>query len=100
MDPHSFFADPIPAVFLNADPDPALQNCKMKINFVKQIPFEEFVETDPPPRPTIWVSAPFLLSLILKLSNFHAFFHAFFFNFSLLDPGEKMNADPDPHPCR
>ena len=22
MDPHSFFADPDPAVFLNADPDP------------------------------------------------------------------------------
>ena len=22
MDPHSFFADPVPAVFLNADPDP------------------------------------------------------------------------------
>ena len=33
MDPHSFFADPDPAVFLNedpdpdADPDPDLQNC-------------------------------------------------------------------------
>ena len=23
VDPHSFFADPDPAVFLNADPDPA-----------------------------------------------------------------------------
>ena len=23
VDPHSFFADPYPAVFLNADPDPA-----------------------------------------------------------------------------
>ena len=24
MDPHSFFADPDPAVLLNADPDPAV----------------------------------------------------------------------------
>ena len=24
MDPHSFYADPDPAVFLNADPDPGL----------------------------------------------------------------------------
>ena len=28
MDPHSFFADPDPAVFLNADPVLALKNCK------------------------------------------------------------------------
>ena len=27
MDPHSFFADPDPAVFLNADPDPAAKKC-------------------------------------------------------------------------
>ena len=26
VDPHSFFADPDPAVFLNADPDPASLN--------------------------------------------------------------------------
>ena len=26
VDPHSFFADPDPAVFLNADPDPAQTN--------------------------------------------------------------------------
>ena len=24
MDPHSFYADPDPAVFLNADPDPGI----------------------------------------------------------------------------
>ena len=26
LDPHSFFADPDPAIFLNADPDPALKS--------------------------------------------------------------------------
>ena len=26
VDPHPFFADPDPAVFLNADPDTALKN--------------------------------------------------------------------------
>ena len=33
VDPHSFYADPDPAVFLNADPDPgpALPNLKKKI---------------------------------------------------------------------
>ena len=37
VDPHSFFADPDLAVFLNADqeldavPDPALQNCSMTL---------------------------------------------------------------------
>ena len=33
MDPHSFFADPDPAVFLNADPDLAFQNCGVTFNF-------------------------------------------------------------------
>ena len=28
VDPHSFFADPDPAVFLHVDPDPALQTCE------------------------------------------------------------------------
>ena len=33
VDPHSFYADPDPAVFLNADPDPgpAEPNLKKKI---------------------------------------------------------------------
>ena len=41
MDPHSFYADPDPAVFLNPDPDPdpdpgpgpALPNLKSKKNY-------------------------------------------------------------------
>ena len=42
MDPHSFYADPDPAIFLNADPDPgpdpgpALPNLKKKI--IKSFP--------------------------------------------------------------
>ena len=35
VDLHSFFSDP--AVFLYADPDLALQNCSVTLNFVKQI---------------------------------------------------------------
>ena len=41
LNSHSFFADPDPAVFLNADPNPALKVCK-------KLPYEEFsvVEKD------------------------------------------------------
>ena len=46
VDPHSFFADPDPAIFLNADPDPAWQNCEVTLN-VKKIPYEELPLIDP-----------------------------------------------------
>ena len=36
MDLQLFFADPDPVVFLNADPDAALQNCDVTLNFVKK----------------------------------------------------------------
>ena len=32
MDLQLFFADPDPVVFLNADPDAALQNCDVTLN--------------------------------------------------------------------
>ena len=31
VDPHSFFADPDPAVFLKADPDPAAFKIRIRI---------------------------------------------------------------------
>ena len=34
MDPHSFFADPDPAVFLNADPDPSLKICGVTLSLI------------------------------------------------------------------
>ena len=45
VDPHSFFADPDPTVFLDADPDPAA--CLMRIRIqlskiCKKFPYEEF----------------------------------------------------------
>ena len=44
VDPHSFVADPDPAVFLNVDPDPAALKMRMKIqlNFFFFIHFEDF----------------------------------------------------------
>ena len=46
MDPQSFFADPDPAVFLNADPDPLALIIRIRIQ-LKQIfqkqSYEEFV---------------------------------------------------------
>ena len=35
-DLHSLFADLDPPVFLNADPDPVVQNCSVTLNFVKK----------------------------------------------------------------
>ena len=51
MDPHSFFADPDPAVLLNADPDPAAFLMRIRIHLSKmctKLPYEEFsgVEKD------------------------------------------------------
>ena len=37
VDPHSFFADPDPAVLLNADPDPAALNCGSGSNQTKYL---------------------------------------------------------------
>ena len=34
VDPHSFFADPDPAVFLNADPDPSLKICGVTLSLI------------------------------------------------------------------
>ena len=39
VDPHLFFTDPDPSFFsmwiwINADPDPPLQNCNVTLNFV------------------------------------------------------------------
>ena len=41
------------------------------------------------------------LNKLAVIANFLAFLLFLFDNFSLLDPdpGEKMNADPDPQPC-
>ena len=35
VDPHSFFVDPDPAVFLNADPDPAAEKRRIRIQLNK-----------------------------------------------------------------
>ena len=46
MDPHSFFADPDPAVLLNADPDPAAFLMRIRIQLkqiCKILPYEESV---------------------------------------------------------
>ena len=43
----NFFADPDPAVFLNADPDPVLQNCNVTLNLVKKITYEELATIGP-----------------------------------------------------
>ena len=43
---HSVYADPDLAVFLNADPDPALQKLLGALNYVKQT-YEEFAEIVP-----------------------------------------------------
>ena len=46
MDPHSFFADQFPAVFLNADPDPAAFLMRIWIQlakFVKNYLMERFL---------------------------------------------------------
>ena len=69
---HSFIADPNPAVFLNADPDPASFQMRIRIQFKN---YPEF-------------SAKLL-------SKFDKNYNSIFFsssNFSLLDP--KMNVDP------
>ena len=44
VDPHSFVADPDPAVFLNVDPDPAALKMRIKIqlNFFFFYTFEDF----------------------------------------------------------
>ena len=48
VDPHSCFADPDPTFFfLNADPDPASQNCSAGFNLVK--PYDEFAVMINPP---------------------------------------------------
>ena len=48
MDPHSFFADPDPAIFLNTDSDPvAFFKCGSGSSFKKnygKLPYEEFLE--------------------------------------------------------
>ena len=36
VDPHSFFGDLDPAVFLSADPDPALQHGGVTLNLVRK----------------------------------------------------------------
>ena len=41
---HSVFADldPDRVLFLNADPDPAVQNCFVTFELCKKVPYEEF----------------------------------------------------------
>ena len=48
MDPYSFFADPDPAVFLNADLDPAAFLMRFRIQFksFNKLPYEEFSEVE------------------------------------------------------
>ena len=109
MDPHTFFMDHDPAVFLNADldlsgfadPDPALKLCKKSPN-------KEFLSVGEKTQNRL------LISIFKKhgaglnffnkttiITNFFFFFLLLFLHFSIvdLDPGWKMNADPDPQPC-
>ena len=93
MDSHSVFADPDPAVFLNADPDLAL---KLRNN----LPYEEFAVVEKTKKDGSKVknygAGPYLL---IKKKNYqHQFSFLLFLNFSLPDPdpGGKINADPDP----
>ena len=48
VDPYSFFADPDPAVFLNADLDPAAFLMRFRIQFKSfyKLPYEEFSEVE------------------------------------------------------
>ena len=55
VDPHSFFADPDPAVFLNADPDPAALKMRIRIQLKTNffafflLLFDQFFLPDPDP---------------------------------------------------
>ena len=53
-----YFADLDPTIFLNTDPDPALQNRNVILNYIKKIPYEEF------PVPIAAPTIGFLLSLL------------------------------------
>ena len=89
---------------LDADPNPASENCGLTLNFVKIT--SRTVCCDWPNR---WVSAPVFLyriclynfNNITVYNNFHTFFLSIFPSWILihilnagLDPREKLNADP------
>ena len=81
LDPLSFFVDPYSAVFLNADPDPALKNRSVTY---KKITYEEFAVID---------------SYQYRQLGFVIYCCWVFF--SLFSPPgsgsrRKVNADPDP----
>ena len=88
VDPH-FFADPDPAVFLNAYPEPALKKC-----VINQLTYEIFsgVEKDKLRAPKSFLKNMelvqiYLICLIkLQILSISLHFSVFSSNFSLLDP--------------
>ena len=53
--------DPDPAVLLDADPDPALQNCGVTLSLAKKY---GYLMNLTPLSTDNWVSAPFLIKLV------------------------------------
>ena len=77
LDPHLFFADP--AVFLNANPNPVLQNCVVALNFVDNNLMRSLLCLTHPLAPTIGVFPTLLIEFVFSnkitvINNFHAFF--------------------------
>ena len=109
VDPHSFFVDQDPAVFLCRSSFTNLQ-----FDFIICKLYEDFALNDPLSSLTIGFIFPFLISLLfLNFNknkffeiNFHAFKKKSFFFFWIRmpipntdpDPGGKLNAHPDPLP--
>ena len=101
MDLHSVFADPDPAILLNADPDPAAFLMRIRIQpnkICNTLPNEELKKTKKIAQKSKvkkHEACPNLLNffyiptgtIYLLSTNFHAFFLFLSSNFVLLDPG-------------
>ena len=107
MDPHSFFANPDPAVFLNADPNPASLWMRFRIQLkqiFEKLPDEEcfVVEKDKKNSSKVFFLSwsKFTVKIVIKcqLSPISFNFSVFSLLFPLLDldPEGKVNAVPVP----
>ena len=115
VDPHSFFADPDPAVLLNAVPDPAAFFKRIQSQLKKncsKFPYEEFSEVEKGKNdcskvknhgagPNFLTKIPIKLLPVLISMHFFCFFLKIFPSWiwirvlnSDADPGGKMNAYP------
>ena len=115
VDPHSFFADPDPAVLLNAVPDPAAFFKRIQSQLKKncsKFPYEEFSEVEKGKNdcskvknhgagPNFLTKIPIKLLPVLISMHFFCFFLKIFPSWiwirvlnSDADPRGKMNAYP------